>query len=45
MVLLRSDAGFIYLLILGWCFLGVAIISDIFMEAIEALVLSHHESL
>lgn len=29
--------GFIYLLMLGWCFLGVAIVSDIFMEAIEAV--------
>lgn len=27
----------IYLLILGYLFLGIAIISDIFMEAIEAI--------
>jgi len=30
--------GVLYLLGLGWLFLGIAIISDIFMEAIENMV-------
>jgi hypothetical protein len=29
--------GVTYLLMLVWCFLGIAIISDIFMEAIEMI--------
>lgn len=36
---LMSDGlmGIVYLLWLGWLFVGIAIISDIFMEAIEAI--------
>jgi len=29
--------GVTYLIMLIWCFLGIAIISDIFMEAIETI--------
>lgn len=29
--------GFLYLILLAWCFLGVAIISNIFMEAVERI--------
>lgn len=29
--------GFAYLCALGWLFLGIAIISDIFMESIEVI--------
>jgi len=32
-----SARGFIYLLVMGWCFLGVAVVCDTFMEAIEAV--------
>lgn len=33
----RGLTGFIYLIWLGWMFVGIAIVSDIFMESIEAI--------
>ena len=39
----HSFMGFVYLCFLGYLFLGIAIIADIFMEAIEVITSSTRE--